>query len=229
MLLIGSDQDATSLGTAWKGHPVDLHRCHDLGVALVLVGQSSPDLVMIGESTGRLDPFDFLRALRQVDNTTAVSVGFTPDHADLRTDALAAGATTVVRRPFSIGETGALLQPGVRRDAATELRPIPIDLGRLKVEAASPRIWVDGVECLIPLMEFRLLRYLAARAGEIVPRVELETAAWGDRAAARSNSLSVHVARLRRRLQAGSHQEWICSVRGFGYRLIVPAPIHPSR
>ena len=74
-------------------------------------------------------------------------------------------------------------------------------------------------------MEFRLLRYLAERHGEIVPRTELEAAAWGDGVMARSNSLNVHIARLRRRFQSGFAADWICSVRGFGYRLIVPAQV----
>jgi DNA-binding response OmpR family regulator len=72
-------------------------------------------------------------------------------------------------------------------------------------------------------MEFRLLRYLAEHHGGIVPRAELQSAAWGDGAVARSNSLSVHIARLRRRFPAGVEADWICSIRGFGYRLTVPA------
>ena len=56
---------------------------------------------------------------------------------------------------------------------------LPIDLGRLRVDGAATRIWVDGVESLIPAMEFVLLRYLAERHGEIVTREELVSAALG--------------------------------------------------
>jgi len=220
ILLAGGEFDVL-LRQEWSQWPVDIDRCAHLGAALVIVGKSSPDLVVVGESAGPMDPLQFLRALRQVDDATVVVVGLDREHLDLESDAMTAGASAVVRRPFAPVELVRLLHAGVN-GRGLAVRPLPVDLGRLKVDAATPRIWLDGVEVLLPHMEFRLLRHLAERQGEIVPRAELESAAWGDGAAARSNSLSVHIARLRRRFQTAVGADWICSVRGFGYRLVVP-------
>ena len=103
------------------------------------------------------------------------------------------------------------------------VRPLPIDLGRLRVDGAAARIWVDGTESLIPAMEFLLLRYLAERHGEIVTREELVCAGWGEGAAVPSNSLNVHLARLRRRFPGDSGEHWIRPIRGIGYQFLVPA------
>lgn len=224
VLLAGGDVESRELRQAWSKWPIDVDQCADLAAALVLIGKSAPDLVVLGDAQGPLDAFEFLRALRQVDAETVVVLGLDEEHCDLETDALGAGASTVVRRPFSPTELLALLHPGPRGAARGGRQATPLDLGRLKVDSTSPRMWLDGVEVLLPHMEFRLLHHLAEQYGEIVPRAELETAAWGEGAAARSNSLSVHIARLRRRFQAGTGADWICSVRGFGYRLVDPAP-----
>jgi len=228
VLLAGGELEVMLLRQAWSQTPIDIERCGHLGAALVMVGKSSPDLVVVGETEGPIDPFQFLRALRQVDDVTMVVVGLDREHGDLEPDALAAGASAVVRRPFSPPELLRLLRADVNGRGRSS-RPLPIDLGRLKVDAALPRIWLDGAEVLLPHMEFRLLRHLAERQGEIVPRAELQSAAWGDGVVARSNSLSVHIARLRRRFQSGVGADWIFAVRGFGYRLTVTAPAEQRR
>ena len=77
------------------------------------------------------------------------------------------------------------------------------DLSSAGSYGAATRIWVDGVETLIPAMEFMLLRFLAERHGEIVTREELVSAGWGERVTVPSNSLNVHLTRLRRQIPAG--------------------------
>lgn len=106
--------------------------------------------------------------------------------------------------------------------AAHLIKPLPIDLGRLRVDGAAPRMWLDGMETVLPAMEFLLLRYLAERHGEILPRRELLTAAWGDRPSVSSNSLAVHLARLRNRLEGDIGEDWIRPIRGIGYQFLVP-------
>jgi DNA-binding response OmpR family regulator len=226
VLLVGSEFELLALRQAWSDDPIDIDGCEHLAAALVMVGRTSPDLVVVGECLGPIDPFQFLRALRQVDDTTEVVVGLDPGHGDLETDALAAGASAVVRRPFAAGELLNLLHADRRAGVRSGSGPLPIDLGRLKVDVSWPRIWIDDVEVLLPHMEFMLLRYLAERHGGIVSRAELQSAAWGTGPVARSNSLSVHIARLRRRLPTAADSGWICSIRGLGYRLTVPAASH---
>src|SRR5664279_4378961 len=130
--------------------------------------------------SGRPDrPVEFLRAVREVDGTVPVIVGVDDRQPRMGPDALSAGATAVVPRPFCAGDL-------LRRLHATAgdeppIGPLPLNVGRLRVDGAAPRMWLDGVETVLPPLEFRLLRYLAERQGEILPRRELLIAAWGDR------------------------------------------------
>ena len=193
---------------------------------MVRIGQSGPDMVIVGGSDGALGPVEFLVALRRADFDTPVIVGLDDAGPQLGSDVLAAGATAVVRRPFSPGAMLRLLDSSLPADGSFRVRPLPIDLGRLRVDGVAPRIWVDGVEQLIPAMEYVLVRYLAERHGEIVTREELVSAGWGERATVPSNSLSVHLARLRRRFPPDAGDDWIRPVRGIGYQFIVASPVY---
>ena len=42
-------------------------------------------------------------------------------------------------------------------------------------------VWLDGQETMLPAVEYLLLRYLAGRPEEIISRVELFDAVWGER------------------------------------------------
>jgi len=222
VLLVCDPAESARLQQAWVGQAIDLECTQDLATALVRTGQLGPSMVVVGNPGGVLGPVEFLRALRQVDTVTPVIVGL-GDDPQLASDALAAGATAVVRLPFSAEAVLRLLDTSTPGEGSFRLRPLPVDLGRLRVDGAASRIWVDGVESLIPAMEFLLLRYLAERHGDIVTREELISAGWGNGATVPSNSLNVHLARLRRRFPPDSAEHWIRPIRGIGYQFVVPA------
>lgn len=223
VLLACGATESDRLRRAWTGQAIDVENSADLATALVRTGQLGPSMVVIGDSGGVLGPVDFLRALRQVDPQTPVIVGLSDDWPQFGSDIITAGATAVVRRPFSPEALLRLLDSSAPERGSFQVRPLPIDLGRLRVDGTATRIWVDDDETLIPAMEFLLLRFLAEHHGEIVTRAELISAGWGKDAAVSSNSLNVHLGRIRRRFPPGSGERWLRPVRGIGYQLLIPA------
>ena len=151
--------------------------------------------------------------------TAMLTAAHKPDHPD---------STAVVTLPLDPLPVLQAIEDSVGDGSAFRARPMALDLGRLRVDGAGPRIWIDGAEWVIPPMEFLLLRYLAERHGQIISRDELVSAAWGEPVAPHSNSLSVHIARLRRRFCDTTGEAWIRPVRGFGYQLAV-SPQRPGR
>jgi len=215
--------ESEMLRRAWEGQALDIESGADLALALVRSGQWSPDMFVVGNSTGVIGPLDFVRTLRCAGSTVPVVVGLAEQDPLSAFEVLAAGATAVIRRPFEAGEVLRLLST-TSPAGSFQMKPLPIDLGRLRVDGIATRMWVDGVECLMPAMEHLLLRYLAERHGQIVSRDELISVAWGRRDTIVSNSLAVHLGRVRRRFQAHSGVDWIKSVRGCGYQLVLPQP-----
>ena len=79
----------------------------------------------------------------------------------------------------------------------------------------------DGLRALLGYAsprEFRLLALLLEQAGRVVPRETLLREVWGS-AQTETNTLAVHVRRLRRRLGETAGQPTVIeSIRGVGYR-----------
>lgn len=207
---------------AVAGQPITLATCDDAAEALLVLGRTSPGAVLVGPVHGSLDPIEFIRVVRTDDPDMPVLAGAGSDAAAFAAGASAAGASAVIPRPYRVDQLLALLRSLTPRAANLRLRPTPIDLGRLRIDGAIPQAWVDGKLVSIPPIEFLLLRSLGDRVGQVVSRAELVDAVWGGAYPASSNTLTVHVMRLRKRLGEHVHAEWIRSVRGIGYQLTVP-------
>ena len=87
VLLACGQAESDVLQQAWVGQAIDVLTCPDLAVALVRIGQSAPDMVIVGGSSGPLGAVDFLLALRQVDPDTPVIVGLDDGCPPFVTDA----------------------------------------------------------------------------------------------------------------------------------------------
>lgn len=95
------------------------------------------------------------------------------------------------------------------------------------VDLARRRIERDGVCRTLSTKEAELLAHLADRAGDIVPRAELLAAVWGYAPTARTRTLDVTIARLRRKLDDRAAVVLV-TVQGLGYRLAVGSAASPA-
>jgi len=93
----------------------------------------------------------------------------------------------------------------------------------LRLDEASRRVWVRGVEIEPPLsaQQFNLLAALYQKAGEVVSRDELIHTVWGEEGSwVTEQALDALVRRLRERInQLDPDYEYIVTVRGHGLRL----------
>lgn len=111
-------------------------------------------------------------------------------------------------------------------DATLPLSDLPPELGqvfKLRLEPASKRVWVRGVELDPPLsaQQFSLLALLFESSGEVVSREVLIEAVWGEDARwVTEQAFDALLRRLRERLnQIDPDYDYILTVRGHGLRL----------
>lgn len=71
---------------------------------------------------------------------------------------------------------------------------------RLLVDRRRRAVSVDGRPAGLRRRELELLAFLVARAGRYVPRAEILEAVWHDRYGTCTNTLHVHLSRLRSKL-----------------------------
>jgi two-component system, OmpR family, response regulator MprA len=103
------------------------------------------------------------------------------------------------------------------RDGAGVVRYADLELDTARYEVAR-----GGRVIELTTTEFSLLELFLARPGEVLSRAEIFTGVWGYDFGGTSNSLNVHVGRLRRKLEATGEPRLIHTVRGVGYVLREP-------
>ena len=103
------------------------------------------------------------------------------------------------------------------RDGAGVVRYADLELDTARYEVAR-----GGRVIELTTTEFSLLELFLARPGEVLSRAEIFTGVWGYDFGGTSNSLNVHVGRLRRKLEATGEPRLIHTVRGVVYVLREP-------
>jgi DNA-binding winged helix-turn-helix (wHTH) protein len=112
-------------------------------------------------------------------------------------------------------------------DATVPLMEGATRQGRLVMEPKSRRVWVNQQQMVPPLsaQQFRLLWLLYENQGQVIGRIDLIAAVWGEEQAAgvSEQALDALIRRLRDRLAAvDPKQTYIDTVRGHGVRLDNP-------
>lgn len=91
--------------------------------------------------------------------------------------------------------------------------------GRLALDPKAQLAVIDGRWVELTRFECHILERLIRRRGSVVTKGELASSLYGTDSPPRSNVIEVLVARLRRKLDPGSHRLPIQTLRGRGYRL----------
>ena len=98
-------------------------------------------------------------------------------------------------------------------------------VGDLALDVAHHRVMVGGEEVRLSRSEYLLLSALMSHPDELLSRLELARAVWGEQLAQIGRPIDQHMYRLRSKLQAAARKAGvqvptIASVPGFGYRLL---------
>ncbi|WP_405086889.1 response regulator transcription factor [Microbispora sp. NBC_01389] len=218
-MLLVADPDAglvRQLSAAMQAEGVDVTGVPDGAQALLQAGALRPDAVLICASLPIVGPVDFVRAVRLA-RTVPVLLGI-----DLGGDAgqalraLEAGATACVARPYRVPELLPLVQAAFRQQ---DNHRTVLTIGDVELDVTAYQVKVGGRVVHLPLREFELLHYLMRNADRTVTREQIMRNVWHSTDGMSTNTIAVHVKRLRARL-GDVEDTMIQTVRGVGYRLV---------
>jgi two-component system response regulator QseB len=185
--------------------------------ALAALRAGAFDLVILDLGLPGLDGIEVLRALRAGGAATPVLILSARDTAPQRVAGLDAGADDYLTKPFDVDELLARVRALQRRQRGAAVNVI--EHGRLRLDPASHSVTYEGREVPLQRREFMLLHKLLESAGQVLSRAQLEESVYGWDGGVESNSVDVHIHRLRRKL----YPDVIRTVRGVGY-VADPAP-----
>lgn len=155
----------------------------------------------------------FLRRLRARGDVTPVIILTALDQISDRIEGLNAGADDYLVKPFDLAELSARIGSVARRYSGN---PNPIVThGPLEIDLAARSIHRDGRPVTLTAREWALFEAFLSRPGQLLSKGQLEDKLYAFGAEIESNTIEVHVSRLRKKLGA----EVIETERGLGYRL----------
>jgi DNA-binding response OmpR family regulator len=160
---------------------------------------------------------DVVRWIRRNQRPTPVLMLTARDaHAD-RVTGLDEGADDYLVKPFDFAELLARMRALQRRPQTVQQPELVV--GDLRFDPATRQVLVAGQEPVLTATEYGILELLVRRSPAVVPRRSIAVNVWDDESdALGSNTIDVHLARLRAKLAGGMVR--IETVRGVGYRLV---------
>lgn len=161
------------------------------------------------------DGLDLCRQLRSAGVATPILCLTARAEVTERVQGLDAGADDYMKKPFALAELHARIRALARRQGHSP--PARLTSGALDIEFTARRLTGAGQDIPLTAREWTVLEVLVARAGRLVPRLDLLELAWGTTTPAASASLDVIMARLRRKLSDSSGACPLRTVRGEGF------------
>ncbi len=160
---------------------------------------------------------EVVAAMRARGDRTPVLMLTARDATEDRVEGLNQGADDYLVKPFSFAELVARLTALQRRPALV-LDPV-LTCGDLVFDPTTRLVTCHDVPVVLTSIETGLIELLMRRAPAVVNRRTIAVQVWDDEAdAVGSNTIDVHVGRLRAKLADASAR--IETVRGIGYRLV---------
>jgi two-component system, OmpR family, response regulator len=210
-------EDDTILGAAVRdqiraeGHSIDW--ATRLDAAGDYLAGASYDLLLLDLMLPDGRGVPFLRRLRMRGDVTPVIILTALDQISDRVEGLDAGADDYLVKPFDLAELAARLKAVARRYAGN---PNPlIQIGELSIDLAARRITRAGKPVMLTAREWALFELFVQRPGQLMSKGQLEERLYAFDDRVESNTIEVHVSRLRKKLGRRAVE----TVHGLGYRL----------
>jgi DNA-binding response OmpR family regulator len=203
---------------AREGH--DTLEAGDGHSARSAIERSDPDLVVLDVMLPGMDGLELCRWIRSTSELPVILLTARGEEAD-RIVGLELGADDYVTKPFSPRELAARVRSVLRRSTAVDSRDRRIAFGSVVLEEATREVQKNGDGVKLTAKEFDLLWFLASHARRVFSRDQLMASVWGYTAALDSGTVTVHVRRLREKIEDDpSAPQHLQTVWGVGYRLV---------
>ena len=184
-----------------------------------LVEREAPHLVVLDVMLPGIGGLELCRAIRARWSIPVILLTARSEETD-RIVGLELGADDYVTKPFSPRELVARVRAVLRRSsegAAPEL----LVLGDLEIDVPAREVRLRGRDVRLAAREFDLLAFLARNPRRVFTREQIMQSVWGYTAAIDTGTLSVHVRRLREKIEDDPKvPRRIETVWNVGYRIV---------
>ena len=222
LLLLVEDNEDLAFGISRSlendGHVVEI--AADGDVAIRKARELKPDLIVLDLMLPGMSGFDVLKRVRESGAKTPVIILTARGEETDKLHGFRLGADDYVTKPFSVSELLARVAVHLRRGgAAGSDGAAEFQFGDVVVSPTARTVTRDGARVALKPRELDLLLKFLERPGFVFSRIRLLNEVWGYQADVQTRTVDLHVAELRRKLEADpANPRHFITVWKTGYR-----------
>ena len=179
------------------------------------------DLILLDLMLPGMDGFSICRRLRETLDVPILMVTARQEDID-KIRGLGLGADDYIEKPFSPSVLVARVKAHLaryRRLTKAEHKGSEIQIGGIRLNEETHRVYVEGEEVELTHKEYELLLFFMLNVDVVFSREQLYERIWGWDAMGDSATVAVHINRLRKKIEKDpANPRYIVSVWGAGYR-----------
>ncbi|HFU7090027.1 TPA: response regulator transcription factor [Bacillus cereus] len=218
-------EDEMNIADTLKKH-LEKHGYHcriieDFERILDIFQDFQPHLVIMDINLPAFDGYYWSRKIRQISNCPIVILSARMNEVD-QVYGIENGADDFITKPFLLGVVLAKINGQIRRiygEYAKNIRVRILNKGNTILNFNTMRLCTPNQEKLLTVKEFKLCTMFFEAYPNIVTRQQLLTVIWSEEEFIEENTLTVNIARLRKKLDAIDSNLEINTIRGIGYQL----------
>lgn len=205
----------TKVLTAW-GHEVQ--KVRDFRRVTEEFAEWKPQIVLMDLMLPFFNGHHWTQELRRITSVPIVYLSSASDNLNI-VMAMNMGGDDFIAKPFDMNVLVAKVQAILRRtyDFGAPAHLLPCAGGMLNPESSV--LHLNGEDISLTRNELRILQLLLEQRGQIVSRGDLMTRLWESDSFVDENTLTVNIARLRKKLEDAGVHELIRTKKGEGYWL----------
>ena len=217
-ILIVEDDDviAASVAAHLEAWGMETARPRDLRRVLDEFLEWKPHLVLMDVGLPFFDGYHWCREIRKASKVPVIFISSADDNMNIIM-AVNMGGDDFVAKPFDLSVLTAKVQAVLRRtyDLAGKI-PVLEHRGAI-LNLYDTTLTYDGNKIDLTKNEFRILQTLMENKGRLVSRDTLMTKLWETDDYIEENTLTVNIARLRKKLEKAGLKDFITTKVGEGY------------
>ncbi len=188
--------------------------------ALMLVEESTPDLIVLDWMLPHVSGIEVCRRLKMAPETRNICIIMLSARAEEvdRVRGLETGADDYVIKPYSVVELMARVRAGLRR-ARPATMGLVLEYTDVRLDTETHRVFRGDKVLKLGPTEFRLLSTFMEKPGRVWGRDQLLDRVWGRDIYVDTRTVDVHIGRLRKALCQHGGEDLLRTVRGAGYAL----------
>ena len=192
-------------------------RCvEDFRNVLSAFSECNPHLILLDISLPFYNGYHWCSQIRQISQVPIIFISSAADNMNI-VMAVNMGGDDFVAKPFDLNVLMAKVQAMLRRSYDFAGQTNLCEHRGVILNASDVTVVYEGMKVELTKNEFKILQVLMEQKGHVVSRDKLMIKLWESDSYVDDNTLTVNVARLRKKLEETGIVDFITTKKGIGY------------